>query len=60
MSAPDLSASLTAMDWLPRLSAGGPINNITQQYVLDAPKVRDCFRVLILPRTMIYVTGLII
>lgn len=41
MSAPDLSASLTAMDWLPRLSAGGAMNNISHSaYVLDAPKVR--------------------
>ena len=40
MSAPDLSASLTAMDWLPRLSAGGAMNNISHStYVLDAPKV---------------------
>ncbi|KAL5251792.1 hypothetical protein ACHWQZ_G014814 [Mnemiopsis leidyi] len=41
MSAPDLSASLTAMDWLPRLSAGGAMNNISHStYVLDAPKAR--------------------
>jgi len=40
MSAPDLSASLTAMDWLPRLSAGGAMNNISHStYVLEAPKV---------------------
>ena len=42
MSAPDLSASLTAMDWLPRLSAGGAMNNTISHstYVLEAPKVR--------------------
>lgn len=42
MSAPDLSASLTAMDWLPRLSAGGAMNNHLSHstYLLDAPKVK--------------------
>ena len=41
MSATDLSASLTAMDWLPRLSAGGTMNNHYQSsYVLDTPKVK--------------------
>ena len=43
MSAPDLSASLTAMDWLPRLSAGGAMSNVAHpnyNHPIETPKVK--------------------